>query len=136
MKKNVYCIVVLTVAFVVLHVVQEDLHVISGNGFTLYTVIDQHILHLKLKGVVTDNLIIDRHLKGWSDYSPDGVNRTVAASSILHVDQPEFSIGTLDGADALLCKILFLKGIHYKVVVCQGVGLHILSRCKIPGHEA
>ena len=75
--------------FIFLNKLQQISLLLSGNRFSGNRIIDNDGCKLKFKWIFTKQIIVYRHLKCWSEDSPDRMNGTVSPPiNLLELNQP------------------------------------------------
>ena len=91
-EQDIEGIVILTVVLVLLHKVQEIPLPLPGDRLPGHRVIHNDRCQFKSKRILSDQVIVNRQLKGRSQYPSDGMNGAVAfAVLLLQLDQPSFA---------------------------------------------
>ena len=103
MKLNVEDFVILAVHIIVMYELEELSHLVFCDCLSCNCIIYQYPGKLKSEWILYQNVIIHRHLKGWSKYSPYGVDGTVTlAIFLLQLYQEQLCIGGFHYSNFLL----------------------------------
>ena len=71
MKEYVHHFIIFTVHHIVMHKLQELSHLVFGYCLSCDCIIYQYSGKLESKWILYKNVIIHRHLKSWSQHTPD-----------------------------------------------------------------
>lgn len=94
-EQDVDSVIVFAVAVILLNELEECPLLRPGNGFSGHAVVDNHGSQLKAKGILADQVILHRHLKGRANHAPNRMDGTVASAILLQLNQPRLGIGQL-----------------------------------------
>lgn len=95
-----------------MHKLQKLLHLIFCDCLSCDCVIYQYSGKLKSEWILYQNVIIHRHLKGWAQHSPDGMNGTVAFPILLlQFDKEQLCIGCFHTSYCLLPNASFASNL-------------------------
>ena len=113
MKGYVHHFIVFAVHHIVMHKLQKLSHLIFCDCLSCDCVIYQYSGKLKSEWILYQNVIIHRHLKGWSQHSTDGMNGTVAFSIfLLQFDRNSFA------SEVFTLLIVFLPNASFASNLC------------------
>ena len=117
LEQNIDTIIVFAKMLVTRHKFKKRSFLLSGNRFPCHAVVDYDGGKLKFKWILAYQIIIDGHLKGWSDNPPDRMNGAVTSTVLLQLYQPAFRVRLLHFVNPALTEFLFLNDIEDKVVI-------------------
>ena len=93
-----------------MHKLQELSHLVFCDCLSCDCIIYQYSSKLKSEWILYQNVIIHRHLKGWSQHSPDGMNGTVAFPIfLLQFYKEQLCIGSFHTSYRLFAKCFLRK---------------------------
>lgn len=93
-----------------LRIIYYNLHLVFVNYLSCDCIIYQYSGKLKSEWILYQNIIIHRHLKGWSQHSSNGMNGTVAFPIfLLQFDKEQLCIGCFHTSYRLFAKCFLRK---------------------------
>ena len=100
------------------------------DGLPGNTVVDDHRSQLKVEGILPDQIIVHSHLKRGAKYTAHRMDRAVAASFFLQLDQPALGIRQVHLVDPQLSEFFLRNDVDHKVVI----GFGIVANAGLQGH--
>ena len=111
-------IVVFVVSVVSLNEIHPDSQVFLGECNSRHRIIDHHIRQLENKRILSDSILIARHLKCGFDNTSYTADGTKTSAILLQLRKPLFRIRYFDGADfAAAEKIWILKIVEFVWII-------------------
>lgn len=120
-KKYHELIVVFAVGVVFLNEIHPDSQVFLGECSSRHRIIDHHIRQLKDERILSDCILITRHLKCGFDNTSHTADGAKTSAIFLQLCKPLFRIRYFDGADFATAEIFFLDQIQNKLIADLGV---------------
>ena len=124
MEQDVYCLIIFTVAVIIMNELQEFSHLVFGDRFPGHAVVHHHACKLKAEGILLQAVIIHSHPESWTKDTADRLYGAVPLPIMLEIYQKKLSVRGLYFPDLLPVEVFFLKDVRHEVVIHPRGRLH------------